>query len=147
MNSKRSNGRINVIIAIGLAGLIAIAALFFFAKASPESAAVEFLDALAKKDVNKLVELSFVESSRDNLKQQWEDCVNKYAKHFNFVWDIKGSQKTASDRATIRVEYYKFQGAAAGLEGPFEVPMVEKNGKWMVDLSSLSKDFFPALPG
>lgn len=147
MNRKRIKGRINLIIVFGLFGLLAIAGLLFFAKASPESAAIEFMDALARKDVDRLVQLSFLESSNKPLKEQWDECVNKYAKHFNFVWEIENSIRNSGDRATVRVEYYKFQGPAAGLEGPFELPLVEKDGKWRVDLSSLSKEFFPALPG
>lgn len=147
MNRRRTLGRINIIILFGALGLIAIASLLFFAKESPETAAVQFMDALARKDVDRLVQLSFLDSPTTPLKQQWDECVNIYAKHFNFVWELKTSLRNSADRATVRVEYYKFQGAAAGLEGPFELPLIEIDGEWKVDLSSLSKEFFPALPG
>src|SRR5438874_10528187 len=102
---KRFRGAVhlNLIVIFGVAGLIAIAILLAMNQSAPEGTAEEFMQALAKKDVKKLVDLSYMENPSAPLQQQWDDCVNNKAKTYVFLWVWEGSRRESSDEAVMRI--------------------------------------------
>lgn len=132
-----------VFLAIFVLGALAI---YVLQQQTPEEAAEEFLQALAKKDIDKLVQISYLESPTAPLREQWDYCVNHAAKNYIFLWDYVGSQRIDEEHAAVKVEFMVFHGIEPSYEEPIELPLILHEGKWKVDLNSLSRKFFPALP-
>jgi len=121
-------------------------AVYVLQQQTPEKTAEEFLQALAKKDIEKLVQLSYLENPSAPLRGQWDFCVNHAAKNYIFIWNYVNSQRIDEERAAVKVEFMIFHGIEPSYEEPIEIPIILRDGKWKVDLNSLSRKFFPALP-
>lgn len=141
----RAGIKLNLIVVFGVLGLAAIAILLVLSQNSPDVAGEQFMKALAKKDVNKLVELSYMENPSAPLKDQWADTVNNKARTYVFLW-VWESSRRQGDEAVLLVHLIEFKGPVQSDSETFELPLVRKEGKWKVDLRSLSRKFFPALP-
>lgn len=144
---KQAGGvRLNIVAILGLVGLGAIGVLLALGGVSPEAAAEEFMQALAKKDVNRLVELTYLESPREPLKDQWDDCVNRKAKNFVFMWSWIRSRRSDDDKIVMQVTLTEFTGPVGSEKDPISLALVQKDGRWKVDLASITRSFFPGLP-
>lgn len=121
-------------------------AIYVLQQQTPEEAAEEFLQALAKKDIDKLLQVSYLENPSLPLREQWDFCLNQAAKNYIFIWNYTGSQRIDEEHASVKVEFMVFHGLEPSYEEPIEIPLVMRDGKWKVDLNSLSRKFFPALP-
>ncbi|MEI8282414.1 MAG: hypothetical protein WCG75_08420, partial [Armatimonadota bacterium] len=75
--------------AIVIVGMIFVS--FLFTKEDPASVGSQFMDALARHDVDKLTELSLVgktdpskaEAERNKLRDQWKFCVETAGEHYS----------------------------------------------------------------
>jgi hypothetical protein len=150
MNARRSvRGlfRPNLIVLLGLFGLAAIFVLVFLSGVSPQRAGEEFMVALAKKDVRKLVEMSYLPNPSAPLESQWEDCVNGKARNFMFMWVWEeGTSRPTNDEAVLRLHLIEFRGATQDATDTYELPLIKRDGRWKVDLRGLTRKFFPDLP-
>lgn len=157
MKSNEGGWTFNTFLLFGTLGLVLVIALYviiaIWHQDTPEKAVNQFLLALAKKDVDRLVELSYWEGSPDGLRQQWDFCVNKAAKHYVFLWKLISTHKVSNDRAAVRVTILEFRSSRGQLvygtevqPGGMEVPVLRVDGRWKVDLMSLSRRFYPFLP-
>lgn len=144
-----------IIIGIILVTVAVLALLFTLQQSSPEAAAAEFLKALTNRDTQAAARLSHLENPTKPLAEQWDYAFNKAGKHFLFlVSEVGRVQRHSEDRATISVSYYEFTGPADGGDLPvnassnetYELPMIKVDGQWKVDLSSLTRRFYPYLP-
>lgn len=155
---KQTAGRtFSTLLLFGSLGLVLVIGAYVFIaiwrQDTPEKAVNRFLIALAKKDIDTLMELSYWEGSPDDLRQQWDYCVNKGAKHYVFLWKLITTRRVSDDRAAVRVSILEFRASRAqGAYGTevqpegVEVPLVRIGGRWKVDLMSLTRRFFPFLP-
>ena len=154
--SQRGGLRLNPIVTLGVVGLLVAVALmiFTFRGDTPEAAAEAFMRALADKDVDALVELSYLEEPVAPLDEQWDFCVNHAAKNFVFMWEWIGSLRwLGEDRAAVKVLLMEFRVAFPNpvlgtqpVSDGVEIPLVLHDGTWKVDLGSLTRRLFPALP-
>jgi hypothetical protein len=148
---KRSHlGRINIIAIGGLIGLVIVLAaggFYIFGRQSPEAAVQSFLVALADRDVDRLMEVTYLDRPTKPLREQWEFCLNVAAKDMPFAWTIGNTQQLDSDRAVVEVFMVEFSvGGAKESDEPFRIPVVRRNGQWRVDLLGVPRTFFPGLP-
>lgn len=141
----RRSGRVNIILVLGLASIVVLIGLLFFTKSSPTTAVGNFFTALAKADIDKLVDLSYYPEDKAKLRSQWEFATKEAAPHFRFTWRIAGAKEIDSTHASVNVQWTKnlFNG---GYEERYEVPCVKVNGEWKVDVVSIARDMYPALP-
>jgi hypothetical protein len=146
MTTKRERGRINPIIALGCLGVAVIVILMFMSSSSPEAAGERFMRALAAHDVRTLTEMSHLEKPERPLAEQWDECVNKRAKNYMFVWVWEGFHTEGTDAAVGKLHLVEFPGPEPKDSETFELPLLLVDGNWKVDLASLSRKFFPALP-
>lgn len=147
MNNKHKGAvRINVIIVAGVLGLVAIFFLLFSGSQSPEAAANQFMESLATKDVDRLVELSYLEGADPPLRDQWDLCVNRGAKHFVFMWQFLGSERVSEDDFVMKVVLMVFRGPMGAEGDVVSLPLRRIDGKWKVVLNGLDRTFFPYLP-
>ncbi|MBA3725209.1 MAG: hypothetical protein H0W86_01850 [Armatimonadetes bacterium] len=143
---QRGSARMNLIVVLGIAGLAAILLLLTLTQQSPQEATNEFMEALATKNVNRLAEMSYLESPRTPLKEQWDVAVNERAKNFVFIWHFESSRQPSPEEAVVRLTLVEFRGPEPKDSEPYEIPLLKRDGQWKVDLASLTRKFFPALP-
>lgn len=146
MNRSAGRIRINFIVLFGVLGLAAIGIILLLSERSPESAAETFMVALAKHDVKTLAEMSYLEGASAPLENLWRDCVENKAKNYVFMWNWEGFRREGADEAVGRITITEFKGPVSDDNETVELPLVKRDGKWKVDLASLSRKFFPCLP-
>lgn len=138
-------GRAHWITIAGIAGAVALAIVLYFGGDSPTSVANRFLVALAKGDVETLVELSYYEGDESLLRKQWEYATRVAAPYYRFTWDIVTVKQPTEDSAAVRTSFERSYGPGSFPER-FDIPLRRVNGKWMVDVRLLSRGLYPALP-
>ena len=138
--------RINPIIFIGVLGLVAIPIIMLMLGQSPQSAANEFMQALAKGDVDKLTEMSYLPDPSRPLRDQWKDTFDLYAKDYIFGYEMGTSEKMGPNDAVIKVTIVEFRGPEMHENDTANLPLKRVDGKWKVALRDLSRTFFPGLP-
>jgi hypothetical protein len=152
MKTNRKSGRFSIL-GLGAVAIVSmIIASIFLAKEDPSSIGGQFMDALARHDVAKLTELSYVSSSdpkvadeeKKRLQGEWDFSVNMAGKHYPFMWRITGSNSSTDTTSSVTVQVTR--GGPGGMDEKFELPMEKQNGKWFVDVGSISRMMFPALP-
>lgn len=148
MMGNRSAGalRFNPIIAIGLVGVITIPIILFMLGQSPEAAAKEFMTALAAGDVNKLTEMTYLPEPEEDINTQWQRTFETTAPNYVFGWELGTTEKDGADRAVVKVTIVEFRGPELHENDIANLPLVRREDKWMVDMRSLSRTFFPGLP-
>ena len=135
---------------LAIAGMIV--ASLFFAKEDPQAVGGQFMDALARHDVEKLTALSYtgkttpseVEAEKKRLHDEWNFCVNVAGEHFPFLWKISNSTVATDGQATVTVQVTK--GGPMGYEEKYELPLEKENGKWAIIPGQISRTMFPSLP-
>ena len=152
MKSNRESGKIGLltVAAVVIVGMIFVS--FLFAKEDPASVGSQFMDALARHDVDKLTELSLVgktdpataDAEKKKLRAQWEFCVKTAGQHYAFMWKITGSNNATDDHATVIVQINK--SGANGYDEKYELPLEKVSNKWLVSVPGISKTMFPGLP-
>jgi hypothetical protein len=141
--SKRS-GRISFVAVAAVFAVGLLILLFFSAGASPRTAAVEFMSALAQGDPDKLTDLTLIQDrTKEDIHKQWQDAL-KYGKHYRFYWEI-GAIKTDGDTATARIDVTKTPTADSYAD-KYELILKKVNGAWKVDVAQIARDMFPYLP-
>lgn len=139
-------GKAHWLIVAGIASLLVVLGLFFFGKDNAALTASEFMKALGKGDVDKLVALSYYEGGdRQTLREKWDFAVHRAGPHYIFAWRIAGIQKSDPENAAavLMVTRNADQG---GYEEKFQLPLVQKGGDWKVDVRAINRLLYPALP-
>lgn len=143
---KRS-GKLHWMMAVGLLGVIVIVGLLFFKREGPETVASKFLTALTTRDAAKLTELSYYPgSSKEELRKQWDFATQVAGRDYQFVWKIKFAKMADENTATVALEFTRDAVNPMSYGENFQLPMVREDGQWLVDVRSLSKVMYPALP-
>lgn len=146
--------RINFL-AVGLGAMVVLViGAFALAKEEPSAVAAQFMSALAKHDVNKLTELSYIgktqpaeiEAAREKLRKDWDFAVNTAGKYYTFAWRISASGVASSDHASVTLQIQKNITGDAPYDEKYELPMEKEGDKWKVVVGGISSEMFPALP-
>ena len=152
MKSKRQSGRISLLGLGGIAIVVMVVASLFLAKEDPTATGGQFMDALARHDVDKLTELTLIDSAdpqhieadKKHLHDEWDFCVNVAGEHYPFIWKVTNSNTAADGHASVTLEITKITNNS--YPEKFELPLEKVNGKWLVDVRGISRLMFPALP-
>ena len=152
MNSTRQSGKISLLGlgAVAIAGMIV--ASLAFAKEDAKAVGAQFMDALARHDVDKLTELSLVtktdpagiEEDKKRLREEWKFAVNVAGEHYPFMWKITDSSSATDTHGSVTIQILK--GGQNDYEEKYELSLEKVNNKWMVDVGGISRTMFPALP-
>lgn len=144
---NRQSGKVHIITILGaLCGLM-IVGLLFFSRESPQTVAGAFMGALGRGDVDTLVKLSYApDRDKDELRSQWEFAVKEAGPYFRFTYDIKGVKEADDKTAAVRMIYWPNVDDPASYEQNYDLPMVKEDGKWKVDVLSITSKMYPALP-
>lgn len=145
--SMKQAGKVHWIVVIGIAGVLAIVVLMFFSREAPESVASKFMSALAMGDSERLTELSyFPNQSKEELKKQWDFSTKVAGKNYLFVWKIKYAKQADDKTASVALDFTRNAASSMSYPENFQLPLVNDNGRWLVDVRSLSREMYPAMP-
>lgn len=123
-----------------------MAVLVFFARDSAGATAGNFMTALAKGDVPELVRLSHMpEVSNEDLKKKWEFTVDA-GKYYRFTWKITAVEQLTETTGTAKMQVMRNATSGSSYEENFQLPLVKIDGEWKVDVSSMNRGLYPALP-
>lgn len=142
---KMKSGRISFLAIVVIASLLFLGGIIAFSRGSdtPETAAIAFMDALARGDVDKLTETSHIDdNSKEELHAKWKECMG-YTRHYLFQWAFKTSRHLDENSAVATINMY---GIGAAADQDFRIPMVKHEGRWKVDIAVTDRALFPSLP-
>lgn len=146
---RRDSGRIGVGALFGGAAVCAalIGGVFLFSGSSPSEAAVKFMSALAKGDVQALTGLTALGTDTPaQVEAKWK-FATEAAKHYRFGWSItSATTNRAGDRGAVRMQVERNLGGSGSYGENFQLPMVKKDGTWKVEVSGISREMYPFLP-
>lgn len=130
---------------LGIAGALALGILMLFSKESPQTACNRFLDALASGNVDTLVETSYYEGSKEDLRASWKYATD-VGQHYLFHWETVSVKEHDENSAAVLSQIERNFGPSSYPE-KIDIPMVKVDGRWKVDVRGLFRGLYPALPG
>lgn len=143
---KRS-GRVNWIVVSLVAIVVVLGALFVFSGEAATSAAARFMTALSRGDAKTLAQMSYFNPPREegDVQRAWERTLN-IGRHYRFVWMIKASKSPAPGRSSVTMEVTRDADKGTAYAENFSLDLIQVDGKWKVDIRSISRALYPALP-
>ena len=147
MSPMNQSGRISLLALAFLASVIVVIAILTFSRESPTAAGEKFMFALITHDVDTLTKLSNIPGeSDDQIRKEWDTACNVAGKYYVFDYKINGGSQPDDKNAAVRMQVIKDANKPGAYEENFQLPMVNVNGQWKVDVRGTSHDFFPAFP-
>lgn len=137
-------GRVSLLTIFVIVGILALGALLAFSSSSesPETATVKFMDALARNDAKTLASVTFLDDvSQEDLEKRWAKSCD-YNEFYQFRWSIKSAQAVTDKTASATITML----ALGSNETDYKIPLAKRDGKWLVDLAVVDRNFFPSLP-
>ena len=139
--------RIHWMVYVGVIGALAVAFLLMFSKAGPEMVATRFMSALIEGNSDKLTELSYYQGgTKEELRDKWEFSTKVAGRYYVFAWNIKFSKQADDHTAGVAMEVIRNAQSPSSYPENFQLPLVKHEGKWLVDVRSISREMYPALP-
>lgn len=140
-------GRISPLVVIGVICILLVIPLFFVTQKGPEIVARDFMTALGNGDANKLASLSIIGNDDEPTRvKDWQQSL-EVGKHYYFTWRITDVTENTPDTAAVQLQMRRNLQLAMGKdELKYELPMKKVGGAWKVDVGSMDRDIYPALP-
>ncbi|RYG49573.1 hypothetical protein EON79_00825 [bacterium] len=143
---NRQAGRVNFLAIGAVACILLIVAVFALGKQSPTEVGVQFMSALAKGDAATLTDLTYMgDTPKEEVRKQWDFATQEASKYYTFIWKVSGFSQPIETEASIKLQVNR-NAEAGGYEENFQLPLIKKDGKWLVDVRAISRDMYPALP-
>lgn len=147
MVGMKRSGKVHWMVLVGLVGILAIAFLLLFSKESASVAAQRFMMALAKGDVETLTKMSSMPGrTEEDIRKQWEFATKEAGPYYRFVWQINRSNDSGPNTSAVVMDVLRNATDAQSYQEKYELPMIKENGVWKVEVSSISRGLYPALP-
>lgn len=143
MQSGRGNWLLISVVAV----LAAIGVVIATAGETPTTATARFMTALAKGDAQTLTDMSYFNPprSREQVLEAWKKTL-QYGKFYVFSWRVTEDTRPSPGHAKVGLQVAKDANSQMAYEEPFSVDLVQQNGKWLVDVRSISRPMYPSLP-
>lgn len=123
-----------------------VALLFAFSGKSATAAASDFMSALASRDADKLAAYSVIAKMDESARvKAWTDTL-KHTKYFRFAWRIDTTRQDPDGSAIVMIDFVRHPDAPGASPEHLQLPMTKKDGDWKVDVTQISREFYPYLP-
>ena len=144
----RQSGRISLLALVVIVGLVLVGFILLFGQESLTSVGARFMTALAKGDVDTLTKMSSLgDEPEDQIRKQWVFACNTAGKHYAFLWRITSSMEQERDKiGSVQMQVTRNAMSPGGYDEGFQLPLIKKDGQWKVDVGSISRQMYPALP-
>jgi hypothetical protein len=140
-------GGVNWLIILAVAALGALALVFVMSGDTPQTVANRFMTALAKGDVDTLVELSEASGKTDEeLRQDWEFAVKRAGPHYRFRWHVLSSKEADAQTSAVSMWLWRNAMSSGSYEEKYAIPLTKVDGKWKVLVRELNREIYPGLP-
>ncbi len=126
-------------------GIVALVFLILFNGNSPTEAANQFLSALAAGNDKELMALSWYDGDRSKLQKEWDFATQVAGKYYSFTWSPI-TAKRSGDSANVEINITKNARKFGSYQEQTAIPLVRKDGKWLVDVKSIDRKMYPDLP-
>ena len=147
MLHMRRSGRVSVIGIMAVIGIAMLLVVLFFSKQSLSNAGSQFMDALARGDVDKLTDLTVLGSeSPDQIRKQWEFATHVAGRNYSFRWRVTNELQISPDSGSVQLSVERNFGTGGSYEQNYALPMVKVDNKWKVDVGNISREMYPGLP-
>ena len=131
---------------LGLASIIGLVLALFVVRGNPGETATKFMDALARSDLETLVEVSYIPgTSEAQLREKWEKTLH-IGRNFAFTWQILSQTQNSDTSAVAFMTILPDLNNPQAFELKIQLPMELVDGEWKVDLRRVPRDIYPALP-
>lgn len=145
--SPRNAGRISPLTVFGVAAVALVGVGLFVAQESVTTVGSKFMDALARGDVNRLTEMSYISDlPKEEIRKRWEFAVNTAAPYYRFTWQVAGATETADGTGSVRLKIVRNVESGGGYEENFQLPLLKTGEGWKVDVRGISREMYPGLP-
>jgi hypothetical protein len=138
-------GKAHWITLSGIVGVLVLVGVILFGGDSPTSVANRFLVALARGDVDTLMDLSYFEGDRQSLRIQWDYATKVAGPYYRFTWRIVTEKIASEQSAAVKTQFERDYGPGSYPEN-IDIPLVKSDGRWKVDVRGLYRRMYPALP-
>ena len=139
--------RIHWMVYVGVFGALIVAFLLLFSKEGPEIVASKFMSALVEGNPDKLTALSYYpDGSKGGLREQWQFSTQVAGKLYVFAWKIKFAKQADENSAGVAMDVIRNAQSQMSYPENYQLPLVKHEGKWLVDVRSISREMYPAMP-
>ena len=137
-----------VLIAVVVAVLIGgVVLLLMLSGEAPETVAGKWLAALAKGDVDTLTDLSYFGNRPESyVRDQWQFATHTANPYYRFRYQVEGSRPINNESAAVHIEMMPDSNKPNPIPLPYDLGMVKVNGRWKVDVRTINRAIYPALP-
>jgi hypothetical protein len=140
----KQSGRISLVSLLSVVGIAMIVMVLAFSRESLDSIGARFMSALAKGDAKELAKLTYISGAEPaEIEKMWEESVNGLGKHYRFVWKVNGSTQASPTSGSVRLGVDR---NPPNYEENFQLPMIQVDGKWLVDVRGISRQMYPLMP-
>jgi len=139
--------RISVVGALGVVAAVIFVGILATGRESLGSVGGRFMSALAKGDVDTLTKMSYLGNEpEDQIRKEWDFAVNTAGKYYNFTFRITGSLQSNDKTGSVNMQLMRDATSAGSYEEVYELPLVKVGDDWKIDVKSISREMYPALP-
>ena len=127
---------------------VALVGIFFFAgRGSPTSTAEDFMESLGHGDSAKLTELTYIRSGdQETMRLAYDRATHEAGLNYSFLWRVKDEHQADANTATVQLSVIRNAQRQGSYDENFEIPLVRKDGKWLVDVAGINDLLYPDLP-
>lgn len=139
-------GKAHWLTILGILSIFVIAFLAFFSRDSAASTAADFMVALSKGDAKRLTELSYFPGvSPEEVQKKWDFTVDA-GKYYRFTWRITNVSQSDETSGAATMQVTRNAASGSSYEEKHQLPLVKTDDGWKVDVPSINRLLYPALP-
>ncbi len=143
----KQSGRVSLLTILAIVAVLMVVGLLSFSKESLDSVGNRFLQALYAGDVKTLTEMSYLDNdTEEEMRKKWDFSVNTAGKYYKFSYQITAARQLSDNTGQITMQYVKDATNPAAYPEKYELPLIKVGDKWKVDVKSMARDMYPALP-
>jgi hypothetical protein len=137
---------INAILIVALVTALAGVVLLVTARKGPTTNAASFMDALAKKDSERLAKLSIIGNDDYETKlKKWQTTIAR-TEYYLWSYKIVAANEFSDTDGAVKVEVNRNPTSPSSYGQPYQLMMHKENGEWKVVAPSIPREMYPALP-
>lgn len=143
----RIAGRINFML-LGVVAVVVLGVVLVFAgRNGPTDTANQFMMALAKGNVDKLMDVTFIrDGDKEAMRKQYDFATKVASPYYTFTWVVRGEKDANDTTASVQLSVWRNAMKNGTYAENFEIPVVKSNGRWLVDVAGINVEMYPALP-
>ncbi len=126
-------------------GILVVAAIALSGGESASMVATQFMSGLAVGDLETVLRTSTIsDMDAETQRKVWKDSLER-GRYYRFRWKYTAESPQSADATSILLAVER-NVAMSSYDENFQIPCRKIDGKWKVDVRSLSRQLYPFLP-